>query len=92
MRWKRPAKLMALAVVGCSSGGGGGGHYSENSCEYAFDGECDEPDYCAPGTDSYDCGSNAQPAPKASPTTHSARRFMPGILTHLSGDEGPTER
>lgn len=59
---------MALAVVGCSSGGGGGGHYSENSCEYAFDGECDEPDYCAPGTDSYDCGSNAQPAPKATIT------------------------
>jgi hypothetical protein len=27
----------------------------DNSCHYASDGECDEPMYCAPGTDSADC-------------------------------------
>lgn len=26
-----------------------------NSCEYANDGQCDEPDLCAPGTDTNDC-------------------------------------
>jgi len=26
-----------------------------NSCRYAFDGECDEPRYCAVGTDTFDC-------------------------------------
>jgi len=31
------------------SGGG------ENSCPFAFDGECDEPNACAPGTDTADC-------------------------------------
>jgi hypothetical protein len=28
---------------------------SSNSCQYAHDGECDEPDLCSPGTDSDDC-------------------------------------
>ncbi len=28
---------------------------SLNSCAYAFDGECDEPELCYPGTDSEDC-------------------------------------
>ncbi len=36
---------------------------NDNSCQYAYDGECDElglvdPAYCAFGTDSYDCGRN----------------------------------
>ncbi len=37
---------------GGSSGGAGGG---SNSCEWAFDGWCDEPELCPYGTDSYDC-------------------------------------
>jgi hypothetical protein len=28
----------------------------DNSCQYANDGECDEPSYCPYGTDSSDCG------------------------------------
>jgi hypothetical protein len=28
---------------------------ANNSCSYAYDGSCDEPDLCAPGTDTYDC-------------------------------------
>ena len=44
---------------GCSSSGdgdgdGGGGNMA-NSCEYAHDGTCDEPEYCERGTDSADC-------------------------------------
>ena len=31
--------------------------YADNSCEYAYDGECDEPRLCAPNTDTADCGS-----------------------------------
>ena len=27
----------------------------DNSCNYALDGQCDEPNYCASGTDSWDC-------------------------------------
>jgi len=29
---------------------------NDNSCQFAYDGMCDEPEYCSPGTDSYDCG------------------------------------
>ena len=28
-----------------------------NSCEWAYDGVCDEPSVCEAGTDSYDCGA-----------------------------------
>jgi hypothetical protein len=41
-----------------SGGGGngeGGGDDGDNSCEFANDGECDEPLLCAIGTDSSDC-------------------------------------
>lgn len=34
---------------------------TDNSCMYAWDGMCDEPDYCPVGTDSYDC---ANPGPQ----------------------------
>jgi len=38
---------------------------SLNSCAFAFDGECDEPELCYPGTDSEDCrgGRRARPRP-----------------------------
>ena len=35
------------------------GSTSADSCRYADDGECDEPTYCAAGTDSTDCSSAA---------------------------------
>ena len=31
----------------------------EDSCDYAFDGECDEPTYCAYGTDTTDCSDSS---------------------------------
>ena len=31
---------------------------ADNSCEFAFDGTCDEPDLCAPGTDTADCSDS----------------------------------
>ena len=34
---------------------GGGSH--DNSCRYANDGECDEPNFCTTGTDCSDCGN-----------------------------------
>ncbi|MCY3745347.1 MAG: hypothetical protein OXH05_03870 [Acidobacteria bacterium] len=33
-----------------------------DSCEFAADGTCDEPDLCAPGTDTNDCGADFEPA------------------------------
>ena len=30
--------------------------HAENSCDFAFNGVCDEPSKCKVGTDSYDCG------------------------------------
>jgi hypothetical protein len=46
---------MELFVDFWTNGGGGGG---DNSCEYAYDGECDDDrgtGLCARGTDSSDC-------------------------------------
>ena len=39
---------------------------TSNSCKYAFDGECDEPQHCQRGTDTYDCN------------TRRSRRFCSG--------------
>jgi len=39
-----------------TGGTGGTGMTCEDSCEYANDGECDEPDFCDVGTDCTDCG------------------------------------
>lgn len=39
-----------------------------NSCEYAHDGDCDEPEYCYSGTDTADCNQRAAPAPNPYPT------------------------
>ncbi len=43
-----------------------------NSCEYAYDGDCDEPDLCDRGTDTEDCkGSRStQPRPQQSQATN----------------------
>lgn len=38
-----------------TSGGG------DDSCEWANDGECDEPEYCDPGTDVTDCSQGSEP-------------------------------
>ena len=44
------ALACAWSLVGASPAAAQG-----NSCNYAFDGECDEPTYCSAGTDSWDC-------------------------------------
>jgi hypothetical protein len=36
-----------------------------DSCQYARDGECDEPDLCEPGTDTSDCSAPRQPRREA---------------------------
>lgn len=38
-----------------------------DSCRWANDGECDEPDLCAPGTDSADCAGSSLPEPVVTP-------------------------
>jgi hypothetical protein len=45
---------VGACVLGGGAGMGGGG--AGNECEDAFDGFCDEPDFCAAGTDTADCG------------------------------------
>ncbi len=58
-----PGPHRAINLEACLEEAGLGGssrsHRSrgENSCEYAYDGECDEPDLCDRGTDRADCGS-----------------------------------
>lgn len=44
-------RCLAEAGIGSTAGGSRGA----NSCGYAFDDECDEPDLCDPGTDTADC-------------------------------------
>ena len=44
-----------------SLGGLGGALAGPDSCEYANDGECDEPNLCDVGTDTTDCGGIAAP-------------------------------
>ena len=46
-----------------SGGANEGVSLRDNSCRYAYDGECDEPTYCAWGTDSSDCGGSSPPPP-----------------------------
>lgn len=45
----------------CGGGGGSGGGSSggSDSCQYAYDGACDEPDYCPVGTDTTDCSGGS---------------------------------
>lgn len=38
-----------------------------NSCEYARDGSCDEPDLCPSGTDTVDCSRRPAPTPAPAP-------------------------
>jgi hypothetical protein len=40
---------------GGAGGGGGTGGAGPDSCGFANDGECDEPDFCPVGTDTTDC-------------------------------------
>jgi hypothetical protein len=49
---------MELFVDFWTNGGGGGGGGGGGTCQYANDGECDEPDLCAVGTDGADCGGS----------------------------------
>lgn len=46
-------QLVPALQLGAGSAVGAAG----DSCRYARDGECDEPQYCAVGTDSSDCGA-----------------------------------
>jgi len=48
----------ASAGTNASGGGTGGGDATGcDSCIFAMDDDCDEPDFCEPGTDCTDCGS-----------------------------------
>lgn len=44
------------ATGGSTAAGGTGGSVGCDTCEWADDGACDEPDICPPGTDCTDCG------------------------------------
>ncbi len=46
----------AMVIAGC---GASEPIRSPDTCQYALDGECDEPEYCAEGTDTTDCGDDS---------------------------------
>lgn len=46
---------------------------SDDSCEYANDGECDEPDLCERGTDATDCRKPARARPDSLPASQMPR-------------------
>jgi hypothetical protein len=60
-----PEYCAASAPVCCDGGCAaspadcGGGSPGPDSCQYAFDGVCDEPEYCPAGTDSTDCSGGS---------------------------------
>jgi hypothetical protein len=58
--WLRLASLVALGLVAghafaCNSGDPIDDDDDQDACEWTNDGMCDEPDACAPGTDTADC-------------------------------------
>ena len=53
----------------------------DNSCRYAFDGECDEPTYCNNGTDSYDCRRQGVPGPNDCFWAYDGECDEPGLGT-----------
>ena len=53
-----PGPVRAVNLRMCLAAAGGSSH-GPNSCKYAYDDECDEPDVCARGTDTADCSAPA---------------------------------
>lgn len=51
--------LPILAAVLLAAGCAGDPPRAADTCESALDGECDEPQYCAEGTDTTDCGDDS---------------------------------
>ncbi|HIA02483.1 MAG TPA: hypothetical protein EYN06_01075 [Myxococcales bacterium] len=49
--------IISAGVLACGTAGGGSGSSVGNSCEFAFDGYCDEGQSCDFGTDCNDCGN-----------------------------------
>lgn len=86
--WESPMKAAAIVLVAaslllsCSVPTEVGGYddpieyTGPNSCEHAFDGECDEPGYCAVGTDTADCGSSEPD----DPGTDSSNPLAEGLI------------
>ncbi len=58
---------------------------SKDSCEYARDGTCDEPDLCEPGTDTSDCRA----VPKSKPTEQPKSQALPNFCCTAVGRLGP---
>lgn len=56
-----------------------------NSCEYARDGECDEPNVCEPGTDTADC----ERRPKPSRSARTETQALPSYCCTPVGRLGP---
>ena len=53
------AALVVTEILIGGSGNNTGYGSGSNSCQYAFDGACDEPTYCAYGTDTTDCSGGS---------------------------------
>jgi len=59
---------------------------SLNSCEYARDGTCDEPDLCEPGTDTTDCRARPKPV---RPDQRPPQASFPNYCCTAVGKLGP---
>ncbi len=53
------AALVVTEILIGGSGNNTGYGSGNDSCQYAFDGACDEPTYCAYGTDTTDCSGSS---------------------------------
>jgi len=58
-----PPFLTPIAVLAVLILSGGAADAQQNTCRYAFDGECDEPKICSTGTDAWDCRGEGVPGP-----------------------------
>ncbi len=84
LRWLI-APVLALLLAGCGEiATGTASNAGDNSCAYAFDGDCDEPGrgtgLCAPRTDTLDC-SIRDPGPNSCQFAYDNECDHPGIGT-----------
>lgn len=75
-----------VCLNGSSDGGDDGGYSGNDTCEWAFDGECDEGMYCDYGTDTSDCdggGCSIAAQPGAPSSLFGGWSAAAGLLTLL---------
>ncbi len=85
LRWLLSVPVLALLLAGCDTTSTSTAFVrGDNSCAYAFDGDCDEPGrgtgLCAPRSDTADC-SNRNPGPNSCQFAFDNECDHPGVGT-----------